>query len=68
MSFLMVGKKSIIVIYFLVTVLLQIIFSSYCFVTVNLAISVTVTVNRNHTGAAHKPKSNQKLNLFVFVS
>jgi len=50
MSFLMVGKKSIIVIYFLVTVLLQIIFSSYCFVTVNLAISVTVTVNRNHTG------------------
>jgi len=33
--FLMVGKKSIIVIYFLVTVLLQLIFSSYCFVTVN---------------------------------
>jgi len=64
MSFLMVEKNLIIVIYFLVTVLLQLIFSRYCFVTVFfifqlqltdslffqlIAISVTFTVNRNHT-------------------
>jgi len=42
MSFFMVVKKSIIVIYFLVTVLLQLIFFSYCFVTVNFIFQLQI--------------------------